>query len=246
MHKYWELDQKDMVRYMLKAGKHKAHKDIHTLQKIVTNIKSKYKSLHQASSHTPYSWTQFRRFFSIKSVARRKLEFSRKLSPEAVSAIQEHMCLEEISFPVPDWKYAGKRFMHTSMKKTLDMYNLSEKMNRRISLATLYRHRPKHVKLQGKIPLHQACCEKCLNFDNVSKIISQYLEGTHKDLNLAVDSTLCPYLGIFPRINCVLCTCKDCGTDKLKTQLVNSNGTKLQDNRTVLSCQAVGNQNQRI
>ena len=119
MHKYWELDQKDMVRYMLKAGKHKAHKDIHTLQKIVTNIKSKYKSLHQASSHTPYSWTQFRRFFSIKSVARRKLEFSRKLSPEAVSAIQEHMCLEEISFPVPDWKYAGKRFMHTSMKKHL-------------------------------------------------------------------------------------------------------------------------------
>ena len=82
--------------------------------------------------------------------------------------------------------------MRTSIKKTLGMYNLSEKTSRIISLATLYRYRPKHVKLQGNIPLHQAC-ENCLNFDNVSKIISQYLDGTHKDLNTAVDSTLCPY-----------------------------------------------------
>ena len=116
MHKYWKLDDKYMVKYMLKAGKHKAHKDICKLQKLVTDIKSKYKSLHQASCHTPYSWTQFQRFLSVKSVARRKLEFSRKLSPEAVSAIQEHMCSEEISFPVPDRKYAGKRFM-CSMRK---------------------------------------------------------------------------------------------------------------------------------
>ena len=108
MKQYWNLDQKDMVKYMLKAGKHKAHKDIHKLEKVVMDIKSKYKSLNQASCHTPYSWTQFRRFPSAKSVASQKLEFSRKLSPEAISSIQEHMCSEEISFPVPDHKYAGK------------------------------------------------------------------------------------------------------------------------------------------
>lgn len=45
MKEYWNVDQKDMVKYMLKAGKHKAQKDIHKLQKIVTDIKSKYKSL---------------------------------------------------------------------------------------------------------------------------------------------------------------------------------------------------------
>lgn len=141
------------------------------------------------------------------------------------------MCSEEISFPAPDHKYAGKQFMRTSMKKTLDMYTLSAKTSRRISLATLYRYWPKHVKLQGNIPLHQACCEKCLNFDNVSKIISQYLDGTHKDLNTAVNSTLCPYSGIYPKIDCVLHICKDCGTEILKSKLVNSNSTKLQDNR---------------
>ena len=101
------------------------------------------------------------------------------------------------------------------MKKSLDMYNLSEKTSRRISLATLYCYHPKHVKLQGKIPLWQSCCEKCFNFENVSKIISQYLEGTSKDLNTAVDLMLCKYEGIFPKIDSALCICHDCGTDKL-------------------------------
>ena len=35
----------------------------------------------------------------------------------------------------------------------------------------------------------------------------------------------------FLRIDCILHICKDCRTDKLKTQLVNSNASKLQDNR---------------
>ena len=202
MHQYWDVSNKEMCKYMLKVGKHKAHKDIHKINKLVSDIKSKYKSLHQVACYTPYSWTQFRRYLSVKSFATRKLEYSRKLSPQAVSDIQEHFCSEEISLPVPDHKYAGKRFMRTSMKKSLDMYNLSEKTSRRISLATLYCYHPKHVKLQDKIPLQQSCCEKCLNFENVSKIISQYLEGTFKDLNTAVDSTLCKYEGIFPKIDC--------------------------------------------
>ena len=68
------------------------------------------------------------------------------------------------------------------MKKSLDIYNLSDKTSYKISLATLYRYYPKHVKLQGKIPLHQDCWEKCLNLKNVAKIIAQYLDGTHKDI----------------------------------------------------------------
>ena len=78
------------------------------------------------------------------------------------------------------------------MKKTLDMYNLCESTKRKISISTLYHYRPKNVKLQGKIPLRQSCCEKCLNFDNVSKEISKYMQGTY-NLNQAVDSTLCMY-----------------------------------------------------
>ena len=169
---------------------------------------------------------------SIKTVASCKLEYTCKLSPEMIADIHNHLNSEEISFPLPDRKHAGKWFMHTTMSKTLDMYNLCESTKRKISISTLYRYWPKNVKLQGKIPLHQSCCEKCLNFDNVSSEISKkYLQGTFKELNEAVDSTMCSYNGFFPNINCVLHKCQNCGTNKLKEQLITTNAMKLQDTR---------------
>ena len=157
------------------------------------------------------------------------MEYTCKLSVQTIAYIQNHLNCDDISFPVPDKKYAGKQFMHTSMKRTLDMYNLCESTKRKISISTLYCYRPKNVKLQGKIPLRQSCCEKCLNLENVSKEILKYLEGTYKDLNQAVDSTLCSYTGFFPKIDCILCTCEHCGTEKLKDTLMQLNQNKLED-----------------
>lgn len=160
MHQYWNVNSKEMCAIMLKVGKHKAWKDICKIQKQVVDIKSKYKSLRNASTYTPYSWTQFQRYISIKSVASPTLEYTHKLNPQTIADIQNHLNLEDISFPVPDRKHAGKPFMHTSMMKTLDMYNLCESTKRKISISTLYHYNPKHIKLQGKIPLRQSCCEK--------------------------------------------------------------------------------------
>ena len=229
--KLWPLDQKEFAAFMLKVGKHRAKKDIRKLKKAVDDIKQKYNSLRQASKFTPYSWTQFRHFMSVKSVCHRKLEYSHKLSSTAIHAIQNHMESEEVSFPLPDHKFAGKRFMRTSMKNALNMYNISEATKRPVSLATLYRYQPKHVKLKGKIPLRQSCCERCLNFDYIANQSSKYLNGTNKDLNEAVDSTLCKYTGRFPNIGCILRTCDECGTQKLKESLYTQNAAKLEDNR---------------
>ena len=55
------------------------------------------------------------------------------------------------------------------------------------------------------------------------------MQDTYKDLNQAVDSTLCTYTGFFPKIDCILCTCEQCGTEKLKDHLMNVNQDKLQD-----------------
>ena len=177
----------------------------------------------------PYSWTQFQRFISIKTVASQKLEYTHKLSPDMIADIQNHLNLEEISFPLPDRKHADKCFICTTMSKSLDMYNLCESTKRKISISTLYRYHPKNVKLQGKIPLCQSCCKKCLNFDNVSTEIAEYLQGRYKEFKQAVDSMLCSYTGFFPDINCVLCKCEKSGTSKLKEQFITTNAMKLQD-----------------
>ena len=96
---------------MLKVGKDRAKKNIDKLNKAVSKIKKKYSSLRQALKYTPYSWTQFRCFMFVKFVAHRKLEYSHKLSSTTIEATQSHMESEEISFPLPDQNFAGKRFM---------------------------------------------------------------------------------------------------------------------------------------
>ena len=192
-----------MCAIMLKVSKYKAHKDTCKIKKLVLDIKSKYQSLRKAAAYTPYSSTQFHLYISVKTVVSRKLEHTHKLSVQTIVEIQNYLNCDDISFPVPDKKYAGKQFMCNSMKKTPDMYNLCESTKCKISISTLYCYRPKNVKLQGKIPLRQSCCEKYLNFKNVSKEISKYLQGMYKDLNQAVDSTLCSYTGFFPKIDCI-------------------------------------------
>ena len=89
-------------------GKYKAGKDTHKIKKLVVDIKSKYQSLRKAAAYTPYSWTQFHRFISVKTVTSRKLEYTCKLSTQTIAEIQNHLNCDDISVPVPDRKYAGK------------------------------------------------------------------------------------------------------------------------------------------
>ena len=106
MNDLWNGSTSDMCSLMLKLSKHRA-KNV-KIAKVVQKITGKYKSLRNAWKYTPYSWTQFRRFVSVKSVSTRKLEYQRKLSTAAIEQIQNHLYSDDISFPVPDKKYAGK------------------------------------------------------------------------------------------------------------------------------------------
>ena len=100
------------------------------------------------------------------------------------------------------------------------------------------------MKLQGKIPLRVAV-KSALNFENVSKEISKYLQGMCKDLNQAVDSTLCSYTGFFQKIDCILHTCEHCGTEKLKETLMKVNQNKFEDKHKRLPIKGVDNKEQR-
>ena len=155
--------------------------------------------------------------------------YRRKLSKFQIADIQDHMLSEESSFPLPDRKYAGKRFMRFNMKRCCNMYNLLDSTTIKVSVSTFYRHKPKFVKLKGKIPLRQSCCEKCLNFENVIKDASKFLKGIPSDINACVDSIICPYEGYFPNITCILWECDICSLPKLKDRLHEENNSKLDD-----------------
>ena len=53
----------------------------------------------------------------VKPKYKSKKDYIRKLSKEDIASIQEHYFLDPISFPLPDKKYQGKRFMRFNVKK---------------------------------------------------------------------------------------------------------------------------------
>ena len=166
--------------------------------------RSSYNSLRQACRLPDINWTHFHRHTYVKSDVHQKIVCTRKLSSSQIQDIQDHYISDNISFPLPDKKYANKRFMRTSISRCSKMYNLLQMTTRKISTSTYYRYKPKAVKLQGCIPFHQSCCECCQNFENINKEASKYLHGVPSNIGSYIDKTLCQYSGYFPHIDCVL------------------------------------------
>ena len=74
---------------------------------------------------------------------------------------------------------------------------------RKISIATYHRHKPKAVKLRGRIPFMQSCCERCQNFENILHEASMHLKGIPRDVGDCIDRSLCGYSNFFPKILCI-------------------------------------------
>ena len=115
---------------------------------------------------------------------------------------------------MPDKKYAGKRFMKSSLSTSLRMYNLLPSTTRRICLSTLRKYKPKSIRLRGKIPFRQSCCEKCENFQNVLDVASKHLRIFPRTIESAVTMSQCDNDDYFPPMKCAFRECQSCGVQK--------------------------------
>ena len=203
MNLYWKQNVQ-LAGLMLDIGKQKGRKNQVKLVQCVNKLKQKYVSLRKASRLTDISWTKFHCQTYVNSTCKsRKNAYICKLSDEQIKSIEDHYQSDNISFPLPDKKYKGKRFMRYSLKHSTRMYNLSQSTTRKISTATYCHYKPKAVKLQGQIPFRQSCCERCQNFENILHEASKYMSGIPSDVGEAIDKSLCEYSGYFPKIDCV-------------------------------------------
>ena len=158
MNKYWRRHA-TLAELMLDMGKHKAQKDDVKLLQTVNQVKQKYNSLRQACRLADMSCTKFLRHTYIKSQYTKKKNYICKLSEAEIQLLQQHYQSADVSFPLPDKKYHGKRFLRFSLNKCARMYNLCQDTTRKISAATYNWYKPKTVKLQRHIPFRQSCCE---------------------------------------------------------------------------------------
>ena len=228
MNKYWSRDS-NLVHIMLDIGKYRGRKDDEKLLQCVNKVKQKYNSLRQACRLVDISWTKFHRHTYIKPQQTKPKNYIRKLSEGEIELIQQHFRSDEVSFPLPDKKYYGKRFLRFSLKKCTRMYNLCHETTRQISAAAYHRYKPKTMKLQGKIPFRQSCCEHCQNFENILNEASKYLKDIPSDVGDALDHSMCAYVGYFLKIDCILCICDKCGTSQYKGLILEKNASKVCD-----------------
>ena len=148
MNQYWRhtKDSTSPAKLMLDLGKYRGRKNKKKLSSTVNEVKNKCNSLRQACRLSDISWSKFHRFTYIKLELHKKLQYTRKLSAAQIAEIQAHYTSDEVSFPLPDKKYANKRFLHTSVTKCTKMYKMLATTTRKISTATFYKYKPKAVK----------------------------------------------------------------------------------------------------
>ena len=142
--RYWSLH--------FPNGKHKVRKYTTKLQNTVQQMKSKFSNLRKACSSINCLWTKFYRFTRIAKAKPRKCEFMRKLSENQIDCIQNHMASDDVTFPLPEAKYSGKRFFSSSVIHAQKMYNMLTSCTHKVSLSTYYKYQPKKFCLQGRIP----------------------------------------------------------------------------------------------
>ena len=228
----WSKDV-NIGRYTYLVGKYRKCKNKSKLRSTVKNMRTHYTSLQSAWQHTNMHWSQFHSYTKLrpKTNPQCNLKFKHKLCAHDIESIGQFYQSDVSSFPLPNKKFAGKRFMRRSLAKSCKMYNLLPSTTRKICHSTFCKYKPKYVKLQGKIPLQQSCCEVCQNFEYVVGQASRYLDGVPTTIDSCIDSSMCAYTTYFPKIDCALCNCEECTLDNLKSRLETMNVEKLQDTR---------------
>ena len=140
MNLYWKQNVQ-LAEIRLDIGKQKGRRDQVKLPQCVNKLKQKYVSLRQAS---PIFHRQSFIDKHVKSNCEScKKSYICKLSNEQIKSIEDHYQSDNKSFPLPDKKYKGKRFMRYSLKHNARMYNLSQSTTWKISTATYCHYKPK-------------------------------------------------------------------------------------------------------
>ena len=137
----WSCD-KEMGKFMYKMGKYRTKKNQKKLSETIDKMKHRYKSLRHAYSKTDM---QRSHFHHCTKLYKRKIEnrkYIHKLYPSDIKGIKDFFVSEDTSFPMPDKKYSGKRFMKKTLEKSCKMYNLLANTTWKIAPSTFRKYKP--------------------------------------------------------------------------------------------------------
>ena len=201
------------------------------LKEAVKNFRLKYGSLRSVAKRLGLSWGSMQHIYLHRRVT--KAKYIRKIDEETKNDIQKFYVEGPITMPLPEAQYAGVLFLNRSLKEACELFNKDRGTKRKVALSTFAMHRPKKVKLQGKIPIASSLCDACTNFKLLGQAISANgIKGVVVGGRDAVKRTVCQYehlvndpdptkrvIGKFGFRKCIFRECSKCGVFLLKHQI---------------------------
>ena len=128
MDKMW-CNKNEIGKYMYLVGKYQNKKNESKLTHTVTRIKKHYKSLRSVCRSTNMHWSQFQKYTKLSECKESSQKYIRKLGNCEIDSIRTFFHSDNVSFPLPNKKFVGKRSMKRSMAHTWKMYNLLPSTN---------------------------------------------------------------------------------------------------------------------
>ena len=156
----------------------------------------------------------------------------RKLKPEVRDEVLQIYDDDEVSYSLPDMKYAGLRFMLFTLSEVYAVY-LRKCCTERIVAEKMFEAlKPKHIRTLQDTPLCGACCEYCANFAKMREaLIALGIKGIPRNHVSAIEETLCSFRSCehyvtnlcnaeLPKKECVLHNCENCGVTAYERKII--------------------------
>ena len=202
-------------------------------------LKSKYKSVSEIASKSGESRHAVYRLLSQSDKRSVKNEYMRKLKPEDRDEVIRIYNDDEVSYSLPDIKYAGLRFMFFTLSEAYAVYLRKCTTKRKVTEKTFEALKPKRVRTLQDTPLRGACCEYCANFAKIREaLIGLGIKGIPRNHANAIEATWCSFRSSesdvknlhhteMPKKECALQNCKDCAVTTYEREIIMRNRARM-------------------
>ena len=211
-------------------------------QKLADHLLTQFGTVKNLSSHTGDDERALYRLMSPPKF-RKKEEYIRKLSPEVKDEVERIYKDVEVSYALPDMKFAGLLFMSCTIGEAHRIYLKKCQTKRKVAEKTFAAMKPKYVKTIQETPLRGCTCDYCENFGKLREtLIGLGIKGIPRNHAASIEKTLCPFrrdltdeMDIrnfvvrdeLPGKKCVQRSCPNCGVKPYQLQIIEENREKI-------------------
>ena len=133
------------------------------------------------------------RFFS-GSKKRVKSEYLRKLTEDMKADVYAIYNDDEVSYCLPDIKYAGFRFMSMTIEEAYKIYLKKSVSARKVASKTFAGLKPKYIKTMQQTPIRGSRCERCSNLGMIRKtLVGLGIQGIPLNHSASIEKMWCAF-----------------------------------------------------